>query len=131
MLSFFSPEYAKYDGTGQVRSGCPCVSPSDDFCDLGFYGMRSALAAPNDAIHVSDLPRTGIFCAFASIFRQDDLRGWVDGSSSACFAATRLIHLPCVFRFPRGSMRHLWAFLCAEQGYAARVRGYRVYYEGI
>ena len=31
----------------------------------------------------------------------------------------------------RVSMRHLWAFLCAEQGYAARVRGYRVYYEGI
>lgn len=96
MLSFFGSECAKYDGTGQVRSGCPCVLLSDDFCDLGFYGMQSALAAPNDAILVSDLPRTGIFCAFASIFRQDDLRGWVDDSFSVCFAAFAWFHATSV-----------------------------------
>ena len=96
MLSFFSPKYVKIDGTGQVRSGCPCVLLSDDFCDLGFYGMQSALAAPNDAILVSDLPRTGIFCAFASIFRQDDLRGWVYDSFSACFAAFARFHATSV-----------------------------------
>ena len=119
MLSFFSPEYAKYDGTGQVRSGCPCVSRSDDFCDLGFYGMQSALAAPNDAIHTSDLPRTGIFAHLPRFF------------DKMTFAGGFMILSRHALRRLRVSMRHLWAFLCAEQGYAARVRGYRVYYGGI
>ena len=47
------------------------------------------------------------------------------------FAGGLMILSRRALRRLRGSMRHLWAFLCAEQGYAARVRGYRVYYEGI
>ena len=72
MLSFFPPECAKYSRSGYLGEHLRSMLRRLSCCRFAKAQVVHCGCRVNEGRRPFNLPRTGIFCAFASVFRQDD-----------------------------------------------------------